>query len=174
MPDEPARADTLPPPPEGEATAPVPRAAEPEPAPDAQVLRFGPGRQRALLALLGGLVAVAVAVPVGDQVRRVLALVAALGLIAFAVRDLVNPVRLVAGPNGLTVARGLIGYRRVFWFEVERIRVDRRARLGLTTRMLEIDLGENLYLFSASDLGVAPETAAEAVGRMQPERFRSG
>ncbi len=158
--------------PAGDPGAPAPeiRAAG-QPDGDGSV-RFGPARSRGVLALVVAVVATGFAIPAGDPVRRVLALVVAAGLVSYGMRDLLVRVRLAAGPAGLAVVRGYAGHRRVFWFEIEHIRVDTRPRFGLRSQVLEIDVGETLYLFSASDLGVPCERAAETLHRLQPPEFR--
>ncbi|MPZ28116.1 MAG: PH domain-containing protein [Micromonosporaceae bacterium] len=70
------------------------------------------------------------------------------GLVAWAARDLVEPVRLRADPAGLTVVTGFARRRRLGWPQVERVRVDVRRR----SRLLEVDTGEALYLFSRYDV----------------------
>ncbi|WP_405428937.1 PH domain-containing protein [Micromonospora sp. NBC_00617] len=98
----------------------------------------------------------------GDPIRLVVAGVAAAALAAWAVRDLVAPVRLTADPAGLTVIHGFAGRRLLPWATVEAITVDRRQRWGLTGEVLEIDAGESLHLFGRYDLGATPqEVAAE-------------
>ncbi|MBP2703818.1 PH domain-containing protein [Microbispora sp. RL4-1S] len=109
----------------------------------------------ALLAVLGG----------GG--RLFLAGVAAAGFAALAIRDLVAPVRLSAGKDGLVVT-GLAGRERVTWNDVDRIRVDTHRRYGLTTELLEIDAGEQIHLFSRFDLGRPVVDVAETLMRMRP------
>ena len=48
---------------------------------------------------------------------------------------------------------GFARRRHVAWPQVERIRVDRRERLGLRSQLLEIDAGTSLHLFSTHELG---------------------
>lgn len=78
----------------------------------------------------------------------VIALVAAGGAAAWAARDLLVRVRLAADEEGLTLVSGLARRRRLSWSQVDRVRVDARRR----SRMLEVDVGETLYLFSRYDL----------------------
>ena len=96
-----------------------------------------------------------------DLVVWVLAGVCALGLLGWGLRDLLVPVRLAADADGVTVVVGFAGRRRLAWSQIERVRVDRRQRIGLTSEMLELDTGTTLHLFSMYDLGVPPEQAAE-------------
>jgi hypothetical protein len=99
-----------------------------------------------------------------DRVQWVLAIVVAAGLLGWALRDVLVPVRLTADPEGLTVIAGVAARRRVAWAQIERVRVDRRARLGLQSELLEVDAGEAIYLFSAHELGAQPEEVATALG----------
>ena len=96
-----------------------------------------------------------------DQVRFVIALIAAALVGAYAVRDLLYPVRLTADTDGVGVSRGLFGMRHLDWGEIARIRVDERRRLGAVTALLEIDVDITLFLFSKHEIGADPhETAA--------------
>ncbi|MEH1102010.1 PH domain-containing protein [Micromonospora sp. CPCC 205561] len=135
-----------------------------------------PGRQwrvpPALPALkLAGAVALpalALLLDVGDRVQLALAVVAAAGLAGWAARDLVAPVRLAVDPEGVTVIHGFAGRRRLPWAAVERVTVDRRARLGLGSALLEVDAGESLHLFGRHDLGADPADVAEALREARP------
>jgi hypothetical protein len=98
-----------------------------------------------------------------DPVVWTLAGVCAAALAAWAIRDLVVPVRLAADPSGVTVVTGFAGRRRLAWSQIERVRVDRRQRIGLSSAMLELDTGSTLHLFSQYDLGTAPEQVAETL-----------
>ena len=102
-----------------------------------------------------------------DVVVWALAGVCAAGLAVWAARDLLVPVRLTADPEGVTVVTGWSGRRRLAWSQIERVRVDRRQRIGLTSEMLELDTGGHLHLFSQYDLGVAPEEAAAALAALR-------
>lgn len=102
-----------------------------------------------------------------DRQLLLLAAVAAIGLAALAARDLVAPVRVAADPDGLTVVTGYAGRRRVPWSEVAAIRVDERRRLLLHTRLLEIETADDLYLFSAFDLGADVHDAADDLYRIR-------
>jgi hypothetical protein len=121
-----------------------------------------PWRIKAVLPvtkLMGAVAIIVLAAAFGrrDPVRWFLATVAAVGLAAWAVRDLIAPVRLAADTEGVTVVVGYAGRRRLAWSEIERVRVDRRDRLGVRTELLELDADDNLYLFSAHDLGAPPD-----------------
>jgi hypothetical protein len=96
--------------------------------------------------------------------KRVLAVgtVGALALAVWAVRDVLNRVRLRADATGVTVARGFGSRRQLAWAEIDAVRVDERPRLGVRTTLLEVDADAEIYLFSRYDLGVEPgEAAAE-------------
>ncbi|WIM96456.1 PH domain-containing protein [Actinoplanes oblitus] len=110
-------------------------------------------------------VVLAVAFGGGDRIRWVLAAVVAGLLLAWALRDVLVPVRLAADADGLTVVSGLARRRRLSWSQVERVRVDRTTRRGLRSELLEIDAGDAIYLFGAHELGAMPEdVAAELTG----------
>jgi hypothetical protein len=74
--------------------------------------------------------------------------VVAVGLAGWAARDLVAPVRLAADAAGVALLTGFARRRWLAWAEVERVRVDTRRR----SRLLEVDAGDQLYLFSRYDL----------------------
>jgi hypothetical protein len=95
--------------------------------------------------------------------------VVAAGLAVWAVRDLVAPVRLAADPDGVTVITGFAGRRRLAWSQIERVRLDRRDRLGLSTELLEIDTGGTLHLLSVHDLGAPPAEVADALAALRPD-----
>jgi hypothetical protein len=88
----------------------------------------------------------------------------------YAVRDLAAPRRLSADAEGVTVVTGFAGRRRLGWDQIDAVRVDQRRRLGTRTELLEIDTGDNLYLFSGYDLGVRCDEAAGALARFAPAR----
>ncbi|MFY1696802.1 PH domain-containing protein [Solwaraspora sp. WMMA2101] len=99
----------------------------------------------------------------GDPIRSALGLVAAAGLTGWAVRDLLVPVRLTAGPQGVEVVTGLAGRRAIDWQRVESITVDRRGHRGVRTALLEIDAGDSLHLLGGTDLGADPADVAAAL-----------
>jgi len=61
------------------------------------------------------------------------------------------------------VIRGFAGRRQIPWAEVEAIRVDQRSRLGLSSRLLEVDTGETVHLFSGRELGADPADVAASL-----------
>jgi hypothetical protein len=96
----------------------------------------------------------------GDPAGLVVSLLAAAALAAFALRDVLAPVRLAADPSGITVVTGFNGRRHVPWDKIERVRVDERTRLGMRSQLLEIDTGDTLHLFSGSELSASCEDVA--------------
>ncbi|WP_329105990.1 PH domain-containing protein [Micromonospora sp. NBC_01699] len=107
----------------------------------------------------------------GDPVPIGVSVLAGVGLLGWAVRDLVAPVRLAVDPAGVTVIRGFAGQRRLAWSQVERIAVDSRPRLGLRTGTLELDAGDSLHFFSRYDLGAEPGEVANA---LRMAKFHAG
>ncbi|WP_328463783.1 PH domain-containing protein [Actinoplanes sp. NBC_00393] len=93
----------------------------------------------------------------GDPVRWVLGGAVAAGLVAWALRDLLLPVRLSADADGVTVLTGLARRRHLPWSQIERVRVERTIRRGLRNELLEIDAGESIYQFGPHDLGAQPD-----------------
>lgn len=76
------------------------------------------------------------------------AAVPAVGLVAWAIRDLLVPVRLTADESGVTVVTQFRRLHWLRWSQVERVRVEVRRRY----RALEVDTGEELFLFGRYDL----------------------
>ena len=112
-------------------------------------------------------VVLAVAFAGRDPVRWTLALVVAVVLAVWAVRDLVAPVRLAADAGGVTVITGFARRRHLPWAQVERVRVAVSSRRGLRSELLELDAGESIFLFSAHELGALPEEVATALGDLR-------
>jgi hypothetical protein len=122
--------------------------------------------------LLGAVAIIVLVLAVGrdDPVQWFLAVAVAVGLAGWALRDVVTPVRLAADPDGLTVVVGFAGHRRLAWAEIERVRIDRRDRLGVRTELLEVDAGDSLYLFSRYELGAEPADVLESLLALTSER----
>jgi Bacterial PH domain len=142
------------------------------PAPDAESVETAaapqPWRIKPVLPVTKLLGAVAVAVLVvafgrRDPVQWFLVAAIAAGLLVWALRDLIAPVRLAADPEGVTVVVGYAGRRRLAWSQIETVRMDRRDRLGVRTEMLELDADDSLYLFSMHDLGAPPDEVLESL-----------
>ena len=102
-----------------------------------------------------------------DPVRWALAVVIALALAIWALRDLIAPVRLAADAGGVTVLTGFARRRRLAWEQIEQIRVDRRTHRGLRTEMLELDAGDAIYLLGAHELGALPEDVAATLADLR-------
>jgi hypothetical protein len=119
--------------------------------------------------LLGAAALVALVVAFGreDPVQWFIAAVVAAALAGWAVRDLVAPVRLSADTSGVTMVVGFLRRRHVAWPQIERVRVDSRERMGLRNRLLEIDAGDSLHLFSQHELGTDPDEVAEALNALR-------
>jgi hypothetical protein len=107
--------------------------------------------------------AVAAVLRVDEPTTAAVAGLGALVIGAWAARDLLAPVRLAADEDGVTVVAGYAGRRRLRWSQIERVRVDDRPRFGIRSEMLELDAGENLYLFSTYDLNAPCGDVAEAL-----------
>jgi hypothetical protein len=121
-------------------------------------------RRNALIKAAGAAVFVAVALfYAGDPGRWVIAALAAAVFGAYALRDVLAPVRLAADGSGVTVVHGFAGSRKIPWADIERVRVDSRQRLGRRQDLLEVDTGNALHLFSASELGADPHHVADAL-----------
>ncbi|HXA61618.1 MAG TPA: PH domain-containing protein [Streptosporangiaceae bacterium] len=123
--------------------------------------------QPVVKALGAAVLAVVALLSAGDTVGVAFAGIAAVGLLAFAARDVLAPVRLAADAEGVVAVSGFASRTRVRWAEIEAIRVDDRRRFGLTSRLLEIDTGDRLYVFSSYDLGVPAQDAAGELRRMR-------
>jgi hypothetical protein len=119
--------------------------------------------------LLGAVALVVLVVVFGrkDPVQWFIAIAVAAGLLGWAARDLIAPVRLSADTSGITMVVGYLRRRHVAWPQVERVRVDRRERRGLRNQLLEIDTGDSLHLFSANELGADPEDVAGALNALR-------
>ena len=102
-----------------------------------------------------------------DPVRWTLAVVVAVVLCGWGLRDLVAPVRLAADHEGVTVTTGFARRRRLAWAQIERVRVDRTVRRGLRSELLELDAGDSIYLFSAHELGALPEDVAATLADLR-------
>ncbi|MFG1606988.1 PH domain-containing protein [Actinoplanes sp. NPDC049265] len=137
-----------------------------------------PWRIKPVLPVTKGLGAVAVMVLVtafgrDEAVQWVLAGAVTIGCALWALRDLVAPIRLAADAAGVTVIAGFA--RRVWlpWAQIDRVRLDRRERLGIATQLLEIDADEALYLFSMHDLGTDPHDVLAELERLRAESSKN-
>ncbi|GAA2845301.1 hypothetical protein Acy02nite_46650 [Actinoplanes cyaneus] len=112
-------------------------------------------------------VVLAVAFAAHDPIRWALAVLVGSGLVVWAARDVLVPVRLAADSDGVTVVTGFARRRHVRWPEVEKVRVDRTTRRGLRSELLEIDTGDAVYLFGAHELGADPEDVATELATLR-------
>jgi hypothetical protein len=114
-----------------------------------------------------GVIVLAVAFAGRDPVRWALGAVLCVALALWALRDFLAPVRLAADASGVTVLTGVFGRRHLPWSAIERVRVERTSRRGLTSELLEVDAGDALYLFSANALGAMPEDVATELAQLR-------
>jgi hypothetical protein len=120
------------------------------------------------IKVAGAVVFLVAAVVFGsDPVGVAIAVIAAAALGAYALRDLLAPVRLAADPTGVTVVSGFAGHRHLAWGEIERIRVHERRRFGSRNQLLEIDAGDSLHLFSGYELSAACADVAARLERLR-------
>jgi hypothetical protein len=108
-----------------------------------------------------------------DPAGFVIGLAAALALGAFALRDLLIPVRLAADPTGVTVVSGFANRRHLPWADIERIRVDERRRLGVRSQLLEIDASDSLHLFSGYELSASCAEVAALLQELRSQATRA-
>jgi hypothetical protein len=113
--------------------------------------------------IIGAMLVLLALVAATEVWQTLMALAAATGAAAWAARDLLVPVRLAADGDGLTLVVGLAGRRQLPWSQVDRVRVDVRRR----SRMLEVDVGETLYLFSRYDLDADLDEVASRLEEMR-------
>lgn len=158
--------------------APAPGSAQPAPSGEAPEVEpehaAQPWRVRPVIGIAkiaGGVAVIGLAVLAGgnDPVRWFLAVACAIALLGWGARDLIAPVRLAADHEGVTVVVGYAGRRRLAWVDIERVRMDRRERLGLRSNLLEVDAGDALYLFSANELGADPEAVLRTLLELRSE-----
>lgn len=119
------------------------------------------------MAWSGAVVALLLALVTGDPRGRLMAIVAAVGLVAYAVFASIARPRLVVDASGLTV-RGLGGPRHYRWAHVERVRVMRHRRFGREIAQLEIDAtdddgAERLIVLGRLDLDAMPDDVLDAI-----------
>jgi hypothetical protein len=117
------------------------------------------------LAALAGLLLLGVAV-LADTPGRLLGGIAGVGLLALASSDLAWRPRLTATGSGLQV-RVPGRTARLPWAAITAVRVDERQRLGRTSRTLEIDADDDLFVLGRRSLGTDPREVADAVNRLR-------
>jgi hypothetical protein len=126
---------------------------------------------------IGGMIALAIAAAVLGWRDRGALLMVGIGVVVLGghvVRDLIAPVRVAADLDGVTVIGGYASRHRLTWEQIERVRVDDRTRLGRRTQLLEIDAGDDLYLFGQSELGATCTAVAERLAHLRVAAVRSG
>lgn len=99
---------------------------------------------------------------------RALAAVAALALVGAAARDGLLRPGLEAGPAGVRVVDG-VRRRTLGWEEIIGIRAVTETRLGLRTRLLELDLDHTVLVRSRRVLGAEPVEVAAALEQLRTE-----
>jgi hypothetical protein len=139
---------------------------QPAMAPTSLRWRVSPGFTVLKCAVTAALVIAAVFFA-DDRRAFAAALVAAAVAGGYALRDLLAPVRLSADPAGVTVIAGYAGHRRLDWPQIERVKLESRARAGLRSEFLEIDTGDMLYLLSSYDLNARPADVADELVRIR-------
>jgi Bacterial PH domain len=125
----------------------------------APVCRFGPDRRLTAVSAVLAAAAIGFVVLSGDAAGRLLAAAAAVLLAAYAVTDIVFWPRLVATAEGLQIRTPTVR-ATLPWPEVDAVRVDERAHLGLMSRTLEIEGGGHLVVLSRRTLGADPREVA--------------
>jgi PH (Pleckstrin Homology) domain-containing protein len=127
-------------------------------------------RRATIAKFAGAAVFLVIPLVVTDQkLAWLLGILAAAGLTIYGLRDVLAPVRLAADADGLTVASGYAGHRRLTWSELDRVRVDSRTRLGARSAFLEVDAGESLYFFSRYDLSADPDDVLKVIEEIHPD-----
>lgn len=93
---------------------------------------------------------------VTDPPGRVLAIVAGVGLVLFAIMTWRTRPKLAIGPAGLVI-RGWSGTRTLAQADIKLIRITEFRRLARKVRLLEIDtIDGRLLVFTRWDLGTNP------------------
>jgi Bacterial PH domain len=112
----------------------------------------------------GVLMAIAVVTVVTDVPGRVLAGIAAVGLLAFAIMSWRARPKLAIAHEGLVV-RGWFGTRILRRGEIAKIRITEFRRIGRKVRLLEIDTApdDHLLVFTRWDLGTDPLAVLDAL-----------
>jgi Bacterial PH domain len=138
----------------------------PNPAPDAVSFQV-PGGVPVAKTAVAVVLAVA-ALLTGERLTILVGVLTAVALIVFAVRDVLARERLRADRSGVDVVRGFASRRHLAWADIETFRIDERLRLGVRSRLLEVDADTEIYLFSRYDLGVDPGDAITAITALRP------
>lgn len=113
--------------------------------------------------IAGLMMAIAAVTLITDGPGRVIASVAAVGLLAFATFSWRARPKLAITEDGLTVA-GLRRVRTLRRNEVQDVRITEFRRIGRRTRLLELDTADDrLLVFTRWDLGTDPARVLEAL-----------
>lgn len=125
-----------------------------------QQLRWSVPLPQVALTLLAGVVFAGLAV-LDSGPGRLLAGAGALAAVATAARDGLLRPGLEAGPAGVRIVDG-VRRKALGWEEIVGIRAVTETRLGLRTRLLELDLDDTVLVRSRRALGADPaQVAAE-------------
>jgi len=104
----------------------------------------------------------------GETLAILVGALAAVALVVSAVRDVLARERLRADRSGVDVVSGFASRRHLPWAGVEALRIDERLRLGVRSRLLEVDADAEIYQFSRYDLGVDPGEAIIEIIALRP------
>lgn len=135
-----------------------------------QQTQWSPSTAGILACGIAGLVmAVAVVTVVTDPPGRVLAGIAAVGLLSFATMSWrARPKLAIAGDH--LVLRGWVHTRELGHGDIDSIRITEFRRIGRKVRLLEIDTagsgaesGDQLHVFTRWDLGTDPLNVLDAL-----------
>lgn len=115
------------------------------------------------IGIAGIFMAIAAVTAVTDPPGRILASVAALGLVVFAIGSWRARPKLAITADGL-VHRGWFGTQRLAPDDISLIRITEFRRLGRKVRLLEIDTAaDRLIVLSRWDLGTNPLDVLDAL-----------
>lgn len=109
--------------------------------------------------------ALAVVAAGSDRPGRVLGGLAAVLLGCVAARDALLRPTLEADAEGMWIRTG-VRRRRVRWADLTAVRTDRVTRRLVTSRSLELDLGDDLVILPGRRLGGSPAEVADAIGEL--------
>jgi hypothetical protein len=101
-----------------------------------------------------------------DLPRWLVAGAVAAGLMVWAARDVLHPVRLAADDAGITVLTGFARRRHLPWDRIEAVRVERARR----SEVLEIDTGDAVYVLSEPQLSAMAEEVAARLAELRSVR----
>ena len=127
--------------------------------------KWSPRPAGTAVAILAGLVVLLLAL-LADPAGRLLLGLAALGLLAVGVADLLLRPRLAADRTGVQV-RTLASRHRLPWSAIQRVAVDEHTRYGLTSRTLELEAGELFVVLGKRALGADPRDVADTLARIR-------